>query len=996
MESAATAATQPTTIPTTQPTTARSGAQITAGGSPFLDPEDEVLVPDSVSTSDVEISGKYCRQWRHDDGTLILVYNGDFRLLIGRRTMRAEDAVIWIVPEHIGAEQRKAYNLTVYLSDNAEVQEASGTFTQDSVLLVSNIRTFGRIIKRHDAHAPESAEDSEFYKRALEDRRRIEEALLRTDSEAPAAQISRAADADAARIRRAPRPVRYRVAGIEPARTADGETVLVMAGRVQFMQAGSTEAATLEISADRAVVFPMPGRASSFLDRLDTSEPGAAKPKRAPASRPAAGAPDVPASTDSVAPNKKDAVEKPDQFIRAVYLEGDVTLSMGNRFVRAERLYYDFERDRALILDAVFRAEMPDRGVPLYVRAAEFRQLSANEYAATNAVVTTSEFYTPHYHVGAERVLIQDKSQRDASGNTVGGVRGSYEMRNTTFNVENSPFLWWPYSQGDFSGTETALRGFRTSYGDRRGVQVETEWDLYTLAGVQKPPGHDARLHLDYYSKRGPGVGIDYDYAGQDNYGLLRTYYLHDYGEDNLGPLRRSEEKPADENRGRTLWRHRHFLPNDWELTFEISYISDPNFLEEWRKSEFQEGKEQETLIHLKRARGNEAISFLANWRILDFTTQTEHLPDLTYRRIGDTYLDPLVLYTEGRVGGVRYRPDDRRFLDEYRFDNLKSTDATARADGRQEAELPLKLGGVNIIPFGTVRGSFWDGQPRDSGGLWRGFAVYGVRASTMFSRVFSDVQNELLDVNGIRHIVKPDAAAWGAASNTRSELITPFDYGVETIDDFYGATGAIRQTWQTKRGAGEKIRTVDLLTLDLEAGFFGNVKGRDDISNGWADPMRPENSRTRNYISLDSSYRISDNTTILYNANWDVNDQKFDRNAISVAIERPPRASYIFGIRYAGDIDMNLLGGGFNYQMSEKYTLASRAWFDIESGDFGEGSIAIIRKLPRWYFALNLEYSDIDDDFSVTVSLWPEGIPEWTIGSRRFAQLGTGTGIRP
>ncbi|MBK8915155.1 MAG: LPS-assembly protein LptD [Phycisphaerales bacterium] len=975
--------------------------------------EDELLVPDAISSADVEMQGAHCRQWRLESGEAVLVYSGRFRLNIGKRQMSAAEAVVWIDTEREEGTDRPVFSLTVYLSEDAELIEPAGTITQDNVLLVSGIRTTGRVIKRHDAHAEGSGEQNPLFRRATEDRRRIEEALRQPVDESPAGRVVRGADADAARIRRPPRPVRYRVAGIEPARTPQGEQVLVMSGPVSFLQSGSTDAATLEITADRAVVFPSARAAGSLLDRAEeqggasassgAQGDGSGASSGGSQSRPEEGAapegrpttdPAAPAAADS--PGARGGEEQIEQFVRAVYLEGDVVLSLGDRFVRAERLYYDFEMDRALILDAVFRAEMPERGIPLYIRAATVRQLSPREFSATSAVVTTSEFHTPHYHIGAERVIVRDSTQRDAGGSAVGSVRGAYELHNTTLNVENVPLLWWPYSQGDFTGTETALRGFRFSYGGRRGVTTQTEWDLYALAGARKPPGHDARMMIDYFGRRGPAFGLDYDYAGTDHYGLFRSYYLYDQGEDNLGPLRRAQEIPENANRGRTLWRHRHFLPNDWELSLEVSYISDPNFLEEWRKSEFQEGKQQETLLYLKRARGNEAISFLANWRILDYTTQTEHLPDLAYRRIGDTFLDPLVLHTEARVGSVRYRPDDRRFLDEFRFDNLARTDVTFRADGRQEVELPLKLGGVNVVPFVTGRAGYWDGQPLDRGGLWRGLGVFGLRASTMFSRVFTDARSELLDVDGIRHVIKPDVAAWGAVSNTRSELITPFDYGIETVDDFYGVTFGLRQTWQTRRGEGSRRRTVDLLTFNVEAGLFGDVEGRSDFSNGYANPLRPENSRPRNYIGAEAAYRVSDTMALLYDANYDLSDQAFDRQAVSLAIERPPRAAYLIGLRYAGDINMNLIGGGFNYQLSEKYTLSSRAWFDIDTGDFGEGSIAVVRKLPRWYLALNFEYSDVDDDFSMTVSLWPEGIPEWTIGSRRFTQLGTSTGIRP
>ena len=176
--------------------------------------------------------------------------------------------------------------------------------------------------------------------------------------------------------------------------------------------------------------------------------------------------------------------------------------------------------------------------------------------------------------------------------------------------------------------------------------------------------------------------------------------------------------------------------------------------------------------------------------------------------------------------------------------------------------------------------------------------------------------------------------------------------------------------------------------------GFFGDRQ--DEPSNGYANPIRPEDSRTRNYIAGDLIYRMSDTTSLLYDFNIDVNDWSFDRHNVSLAIERLPRLAYIFGYRHAGDIDLDLLGGGFNYRLNEKHITAFRVWYDVDRGNLGEVAISYIRKLPRWYFAVNFEVDEVFDDVKVSVSLWPEGIPEWTLGSRRFTGLSTTTGIKP
>ncbi len=974
------------------------------------------LVPEMISDSDVEISGRYVRQFREDDGTFVLVVEGAFRLDFARKRLAADNGVVWLTPRHDEASDRRYFELVVYLTGNAEIVEPGGTTTVDEVLLVSRLRSAGRVTKSHDAHdSSPKARNAPLYRQAWEDR------LLIEDGVPPDEPIAAVARPRAPRVARPPSVVRYEVERFEPASTPptpsapNGERVYVATDGVYFSQAGGPKQPLLEIRARSAVVFPVPNFSQRLLDDSndDAGQGGesaaidqpSATPAGSPGSmQPVDGAPSSAIATaDSAprppapAPSGPLAVGPIQGRIRAVYLEGDVQLSLGDRFIRASRLYYDFELQRAVILDGVFRTDVPDRQVPLYVRADEIRQLSATEFSAENARITTSEFFTPHYHVGVEQLYLRDVTARDTGGRAIAPVAGEYEMKNATLNVGGNPVLFWPYAKGRLEDSETLIKSVRVGQDGDFGTIVQTDWHLFNLLGVTPPPGYDATLRLDYFSDRGPAVGIDADYETDDRYGLLRTYLISDRGVDTqLGPLRRQAWEPSSDTRGRALWRHREYLPGDWQLTLEASYISDPNFLEIYDRSEFNEGKEQETVFFLKRARGTEAITFLANWRLLDFVTQTEHLPDLVYRRIGDT-LDntPLVFYHESRLGVVRYRPDDRFVFDDRPFSNLGLTDSTARVDVREEVEAPIKLGWINLVPFATGRGTYWDGMDLHDGGLWRGFGAYGVRGSSQFWRIYPDVQSDLWDLNGIRHIVNPYFVAWFAHSNVRSDRITPFDEGIETIDDFYGGKLGVRQIWQTKRGGLENAHTVDWLTVDLELGAFTDAQAN-EISNGYVNEFRPEDSRSRNYIAGDVAWRAGDTTTILYDFNFDMSDRSYDRHSVALAVERNPRFAYILGARYAGDIDMNLVGGGWNYRLNEKHITAFRLWHDIGRGDLGEVAFAYIRRLPRWYAGLSFEWDNVDNDFSVSFSLWPEGIPEWALGSRRFNDLANSIGLRP
>ncbi len=48
------------------------------------------------------------------------------------------------------------------------------------------------------------------------------------------------------------------------------------------------------------------------------------------------------------------------------------------------------------------------------MRATEIRQLARGEYAAKKVTFSTSEFHTPHYHIGASDIYLQDITPVDA------------------------------------------------------------------------------------------------------------------------------------------------------------------------------------------------------------------------------------------------------------------------------------------------------------------------------------------------------------------------------------------------------------------------------------------------------------------------------------------------------------------------------------------------------------------------------------------------------
>ena len=178
------------------------------------------------------------------------------------------------------------------------------------------------------------------------------------------------------------------------------------------------------------------------------------------------------------------------------------------------------------------------------------------------------------------------------------------------------PVFYWPTIATDLNDPTYYIRRVRTGDDNVFGTQFLTNWDGYQLLGIRnKPEGTDFDISLDYLSERGFGHGGTFTYDRPEMFGIpghvagLADYWgIQDHGLDNLGQYR-SAVPPEENYRYRLLWQHRQMLPYDLQLTAEVGWISDRNFVEEYHKSEWEELKDETTGVELKQITDNRSWS---------------------------------------------------------------------------------------------------------------------------------------------------------------------------------------------------------------------------------------------------------------------------------------------------------------------------------------------------------------------------------------------------
>lgn len=704
----------------------------------------------------------------------------------------------------------------------------------------------------------------------------------------------------------------------------------------------------------------------------------------------------------------------------AVYLQGNIVMTEAGRTTRAEEIYYDFLQQEALVVNAEFQTYLEERQIPVYITAERLRRVSESLFQAKNVRVTSSEFYFPQVSVHASRMVLVTPEQVEDHEKVIAESEAVEEAELYTGVLEDIrakyydfTFFRWPRIKTDLIRPDIPLSRIRLGNDSDFGTTLETRWHLYRLLGRKEPPGMESRLALDYYSDRGYGTGVESEYETKDSMGWLTAYYMRDRGEDDLGRVDfdefgnpRRNVKPDSENRGRFTFRHREYLPYDWQLTAEISYLSDRNFLEALYRNELYTDKGQDTLIYLKRLDGNTGFSILNQVRINDFETMTEELPTVEYHMTGESFWkDRLTFYSDTQVSRLRNRFDEDRTTP-----NLTSGDFYTFASTRNEADLPLLLGTFKLVPFVAATYDFEDHDEFDMGLDRRVepedhllLGEYGFRTATTFWAQDPAFRSEFWDVDGLRHVVTPHfEAVWYEHNDPAIEMRDTYNFGIS-------------QHWQTHRGPVGLERTVDWMRLDVDVTWVDQPVENDigSISYGPAgflfnDPSIPDLFRrdkryfslVRNSVNADYEWFVSDTFAFRSDMNYDLDSGKLQQLNVGVSRYVHPDISYYVGSRYLRPLIISIpeedifeqgsqaLIAAITYRLSDRYTAVFSQEYNFDFGKGVRSDLTLIRQYHRLYYALSFTLDESLERSGVHFSVWPQGVDSLAIGSRKYMGL--------
>jgi len=793
---------------------------------------------------------------------------------------------------------------------------------------------------------------------------------------------------------------------------ATGQAIAVVSSPVNLIIDGLPQVGTLDVSTDRLVIWT--------VDVLDAG--------------------------------RGDGSLQSEDIPLEIYMEGNIEFRQGQRIVYADRMYYDVNARRGIVLDAELLTPVPQYEGLLRLRADVLRQLNEHQFMAENAWITSSRMGRPRYRIQTEEAYFEHYQRMRFDPLTGAPVldpetrepvidhQGLATARNNVLFLGQVPIFYYPFIATDLTKPHYYVRRARLKNDSVFGTQVLTDWDAYQILGIQQPPeGTEWDVSFDLLTDRGFGHGTTFTYQ-RDSFlgwdgptsGLVDYWGIHDTGLDNLG-LGRRALRPAKDYRYRLFWQHRQLFANNMQLSAELGWISDRNFLEQYFEREWDELKDETTGVELKQIHDNISWSITADIRLNKFFTRTEWLPRFDHFWLGQELLaDRFTWFEHTSAGYARFRtasvpedPADAPF-DYLAWERVAGPGVLPLATGserlatRQELDLPVRLGPFKFVPYVLGEFAHW-GEDRSGDDLQRLYGQVGVRASMPMWKVDPTVENQLFNVHGIAHKILFEVEfAYADANQDMTELPLydpldddsvehfrrrlamntfglplvplPFDErfyalrtgmagwvtapSMEIADDLSTFRLGMRHRWQTKRGRPGSRRIIDWVTLDAHATLF-------------PDELRDNFGKTVGLVDYDARWHVGDRLTLATSGAFDFFADGPRIISVGGFLSRPPRGSLYLGVHLLdGPIDSTILAFSYTYRMSPKWVSSFGTTVDLaDDGNIGQ-NFSLTRVGESFLISLGVTVDHSRDNVGVNVAVEPRFLPMTRLGRAGGARI--------
>jgi len=395
---------------------------------------------------------------------------------------------------------------------------------------------------------------------------------------------------------------------------------------------------------------------------------------------------------------------------------------------------------------------------PYFLSGQNVNETSSTVYHIEGATFTTDDSPRPDFHLHARTVRVYENDH--------------VVFQNVTFYIGRVPVFWWPY----------LYQSLNDAFSFSIAPADLSSWGPSLLTQFTFPITDDisGKLRLDYRGRRGAAIGFDsdIDYGKDKSSNLkLKTYYADDQNPD-INPTAQ-KRGDVDPNRYRLTLQDTTNFTKDIYAIVNVTKLSDPFLMQDFYQSEFRIDPVPDNVVALTKSDPFYTITAITRFQANDFFEQTERLPEVVLDVKRHALFGGPIFY-EGESG---FADLHRSFAEGSGFESY----GTTRVDTFHQLLYPnTYFGWLSIVPRAGFRATYYD-KTRDLGNtlfpsnvndpLIPNFipedptpahpvvdagsgvrTVYdaGVEASFKMSRMWDDVANRTLGLDGLLHVIQP------------------------------------------------------------------------------------------------------------------------------------------------------------------------------------------------------------------------------------------------
>ena len=989
--------------------------------------------------SPITITSTFAQTWQQEGETVYLL-RGQCQIAQADTTMRAERIVVWRRPDPANSNREL---ISAFLEQGVRIDEPGRTRAEQS--LWRDLSTEGRIqvAPQRPIVRQSGAQDPTFRRalaqRDLADKSAIRPAQFERAPQLPAINSESESDAE------------FRVLNLKP-----------VAGGIRRIQFFGRNGGTYEMRSHVSTNTTPPERMVTITNGvtvlIDSGETANSQ----------VGVVDISANqavcwTEETAIQSQAnsaEIQQPQDAPFQIYLEGDIVVRQGGNVLRAKQAFFDMREERAVLKDAEIRAKVPNSSAQVRVRAQTLRQLARDTFQADNAFITTSPFFKPGVRLQASQVFIEPRDEKanfpkfpklfeDEPEQQDDGPTLWATTTDNTFFVEDFPIFYLPQFSAPAEDPDIPLREIGYQSDRIFGQVIKTRWDIFKLTGSDRPVGTNWDLNLNYLSYRGFQFGTVASYKGTDRFGLMGPYsgsayqsFIYDTGHDNLGKDR-SNLIPAQDWRGGILFRDRQDFTPKFSLQSELSYLSDRNWLEQYREQEFDTGKDHETSLYLQQLEDNWSWSVWGRGRLYDYYTTTEWLPRGDLYGIAQPLFGGLFTWSSHSYAGyanqrIAAQPTDPNDL--YTVLPFEGNGNGVVLSTRHELDMPFDLGPFHLVPYALGEEAYWgdafhnvgnltptDGRiygstQIDEGSMNRLYGTLGMRGSLEMWQAFPQVQSDIFNLNGLAHKMVFDADYSYSEANQALGMVPQYN----EFDD--NAQEQFRRRLLVNTYGGTLPPQFDPRFFALRSGTAAGVTTPDNeivgnmnaLRMGWRHRLQtkvgpPNAPRIKNWMTLDLeatyfpdynrdnfgtpvglytaryNWNFSDRTTLVASTLFDTFDNPERLWSVGINSQRSTRGSVYFGIRNitgGSQLHSEILTASYSYVMSPRWISSMSTAYDLAEHQNRGQTLMITRVGSDFLINFGTTIDPTKNNFSLALSIEPR------FGGFRGVPNSTGTGF--